>query len=204
MLPFLYEAGRIAGRWCTTDWKDPHRSHRWHRRCLFHYLGTSFQEEVHSSGAECVYRFEWCCVVCVCVWCYYSYVYNALVLFVVCATQELAVILKSLQDPATQHIRDRFNNALGKLQQYTRSGLIVLPLRQTLFDSLNECAWRQESCDCGVYNVHLLPCFSQLPCFRALCLVCFGVFACNAQCNYHGCQSIIAYCVLVCYVTWYC
>ena len=145
-----------------------------------------------------------CVCVCVCVWCYYSYVYNALVLFVVCATQELAVILKSLQDPATQHIRDRFNNALGKLQQYTRSGLIVLPLRQTLLDSLNECAWRQESCDCGVYNVHLLPCFSQLPCFRALCLVCFGVFACNAQCNYHGCQSIIAYCVLVCYVTWYC
>ena len=127
-----------------------------------------------------VYRPEWCCVVCVVVLCCYSYVYNALVLFVVCATQEFAVILKSLGDSATQHIRDRFNNALAKLQQYTRSGLIVLPARQTLLDSLNECAWRQESGDCGLYICcHV----SQLPCFSALCLVtvvCFAVFACNA------------------------
>ena len=46
------------------------------------------------------------------------------------------MMLKSTE-AGTQHIRDRFHNALAKLLDYRVAGLIVLPGRQHLLDSLN-------------------------------------------------------------------
>ena len=56
-----------------------------------------------------------------------------------CSFQEMATILKSTDqsDPATKHIRDRFHGAHTNLLNYTKTGLIVMPGRQQLLDSLN-------------------------------------------------------------------
>ena len=109
------------------------------------------------------------CVLCACVVLLQLCIQCAGAICCLFATQELAVILKA-SDPSTQHIRDRFNNAVSKLMQYTRSGLLSLPPRQTQLYNLNECAWRQES---GVYiSAMCLFCPA-----AALCLIYFGVFA---------------------------
>ena len=136
-------------------------------------LDATFQEEVQSivptmhvcidlSGVVL-------CVLCACVVLLQLCVQCTGAVCCSLAAQELAVILKA-SDPSTQHIRDRFNSAVSNLIQYTRSGLLSLPPRQTLLDSLNECAWRQES---GVYISAM---FLRCPA-AALCLIYPGVFA---------------------------